>query len=80
MTDSDGTNNCRTNMTHPRLDAENILTLFTPVARNPDRCEVWVGTTGDNLDLGEVTSEDAHPPRSSEDGDEDDTVLSYAVI
>jgi len=69
-----------TNMSHPWLDAQDVSTFVVPIARNPDRGEGWIGTAGDNLNLGKETIEDVHSARCGEEGDEDDAVLSYAVI
>jgi len=69
-----------TNMTHPWLNAQDISTLMTPVARDPDRREGRVGTASNDLNLGEETIEDMHPVWCSKEGDKDDAILSYAVV
>ena len=67
-------------MTHSWFNAKNISALFISIPRNPDWCEVRIRTTSDNLNPGEETVEDVYTARSSEDGDKDNTVLSYTVI
>ena len=67
-------------MAHPWLNAENIPTFLTPAAGNPDRREVWVGAASNNLDLGEETVKDVHSPRSGENGNKNNAVLSYPMI
>jgi hypothetical protein len=72
--------NVRTNVAHPWLNAESVSTFFVSVAGNPNRREFWIGAASDNFNFGEETIEDMHSPRSGEDSNEDDTILSYAVI
>jgi hypothetical protein len=79
-TNTNGTKNGCTNMPHPWLNAENVSTFSVPIAWNPDRREVWIGAAGEDLNLGEEAVEDVHSPRRGEESDEDNTVLSYAVI
>jgi len=67
-------------MAHPWFDAQDVSTPLIPITRNPDRREGWIGATGDDLNLWEETVEDVHSARCNEKGDEDDTVLSYAMI
>jgi len=67
-------------MAHPWLYAQDISTFIFPITRNPDRCEGWISTAGDNLNLGEEAIENVHPARRSEEGDKDDPVLLYAVV
>jgi len=67
-------------MAHPWFDTQDFSTTLIPITRNPDWRDGWVGATCDNLNLWEEAVEDAHSARCDEEGDEDDTVLSYAVI
>jgi len=67
-------------MTHPWLDAQNISTLLVPASRNPYRCEGRIRASSDNLNLREDTVENVHSARCGEECDENDTILSYAVI
>ena len=67
-------------MTHPWLDAQDVPSFMVSVTRNPDWRERWVNAACDNLNIGEETIEDVHAARRGKEGDEDDTVLSYAMV
>jgi hypothetical protein len=72
--------NSRTNMAHPWFDAQDISAFMIPIARNPDRREGGINAAGDDLNLGEEAIEDVHSAGCREEGDEDDTILPYAMI
>jgi len=69
-----------TDMAHPWLNAQDVSTFVASVPGNPDRRESRISTTSDNLNFREETIEDVRAAWCDKEGNEDDTVLSYAVI